>query len=125
MTLTIALAIAAVAAAFDVRTGRIPNAITYPAIALGLAFAGFPLVLDVLLCTLACGTVLSVAVLWSRARLGETLRQMAVVGGVLAAAKQSSFVPAMDVHIPLGVAIFAGLTLVVFAPAVRVLSGAF
>ncbi len=40
--LWLALALASVAALIDVRSGRIPNAITYPAIALGLALGLAP-----------------------------------------------------------------------------------
>jgi len=166
-----AIAITALAAVTDLRSGRIPNAITYPAIVLGLALGfapgaelswetrvaglliaglpclalfwvrtlgggdvkllaavgavvGFPLVADILVWTLIAGAALGLAMLVRDSRLIDTLRHIAVAGGVVASGRLPGYVPAQDVKLPLGLAIFVATALVLLVPASRFLGPA-
>ena len=166
MILGATIAITALAAASDLRSGRIPNAITYPAILLGIALGfapgaelswetrtagllvaglpclflfwvrtlgggdvkllaavgalvGVPLIADILIWTLISGAALGLAMLLRDSRLLDTLRHIAVAGGVIASGRLPSYVPAKDVKLPLGLAIFIATALVLLVPASR------
>ena len=167
--LTLALSLTALAALVDLRSGRIPNAITYPAIVFGLllglwpggvgelglgdralglalgfvpafvlfvggvlgggdvkllaavgAIVGYPLVGEVLAYSCLVGAAIAIGVLVWKARLGDTLRGIAATAGMTWLGETAPPVPARDLRIPLGAAIFGGTVWTLVGPALGV-----